>query len=99
MKRDYLMQGRKLYVGGLSYGSTEGSLRGLFEQTGAVDSVRIITDRDTGQSKGFGFVEMGTSGEAEAAMTACHGREFEGRTLSVNEAKPQAPRTSQGSRF
>jgi RNA recognition motif-containing protein len=78
--------GRKLYVGNLSYNTYEDGLRSLFQSFGQVDSVRIITDRDSGQSKGFGFVEMGTDEQARAAIEGTNGREFEGRQLKVNEA-------------
>lgn len=90
------MQGRKLYVGGLSYSSTEDGLRGLFSKSGGVDTVKIITDRDSGRSKGFAFVEMSSSSAAEAAISDHNGQSFDGRALTVNEAKPQAPRESRG---
>lgn len=83
---------KKLYVGGLSYSTTEDSLNSLFSQAGNVDSARIITDRDTGRPKGFGFVEMSTDSEAENAINMFNGVEFEGRNISVNEARPQAER-------
>lgn len=83
---------KKLYVGGIPYSSTEDSLRAAFEQAGQVVSVSIIIDRTTGNSKGFGFVEMGTEAEAQNAIEHWHGQEFEGRRLTVNEAKPMAPR-------
>lgn len=86
----------KLYVGGLSYNTTEDQLRELFAQYGAVSSVAIIKDRDTGQSKGFGFVEMADNGQARAAMADLNGKEFGGRTLTVNEARPQEDRRSGG---
>ncbi len=86
------MQGKKLYVGGLSYNSTEEGLADLFSKSGAVDSVKIITDRDTGRSKGFAFVEMASIEEASTAITDLNGKEFDGRRLLVNEARPQAPR-------
>jgi RNA recognition motif-containing protein len=88
--------GRKLYVGGLSYSTTEGSLENLFSQAGMVDSVRIITDRDTGRAKGFGFVEMSNDSEAQQAIQLFNGQEFEGRTITVNEARPQEPRNGGG---
>jgi RNA recognition motif-containing protein len=87
---------KKLYVGGLSYNTTEQSLSGLFGQAGNVDSVRIITDRDTGRSKGFGFVEMNSDDEANSAIERYNGQEFEGRRIVVNEARPQAPRADRG---
>ena len=77
----------KLYVGGLSYSSTEAGIRNLFAASGSVHSVAIITDRDTGQSKGFGFVEMASPAEAQAAINALDGRDFDGRRLMVSEAK------------
>ena len=88
--------GRKLYVGNLPYSSTEDTLREAFSQSGAVDSVTIIIDRDTGRSKGFGFVEMGTDAEAQAAIEALDGQDFGGRRIKVNEAKPRAPRENRG---
>jgi len=88
------MQGSKLYVGNLSYSITEEQLQELFSKYGAVASVNIITDRDTGRGKGFGFIEMSSPEEAEKAQEALDGSEFEGRSLKVNEAKPQKPRQS-----
>ncbi len=90
------MQGRKLYVGGLSYSSTEDGLRDLFAKSGTVDTVKIIMDRDTGRSKGFAFVEMETTAGAESAISDHNGQQHDGRALTVNEAKPQAPRESRG---
>ncbi len=89
--------GSKLYVGGLPYSATEPQLQDLFAQHGTVESVRVITDKFTGQSRGFGFVEMSTSEEASTAITAVNGTQMDGRTLTVNEAKPQESRTG-GSR-
>src|SRR2546426_1029985 len=88
--------GTKLYVGGLPYSSTEQQLQELFSQQGSVTSVKIITDRYTGQSRGFGFVEMATSEAAQKAITALNGTQLDGRTLTVNEAKPQEKRTGAG---
>jgi len=88
--------GRKLYVGNLPYSSTEDSLREAFSESGSVDSVTIIIDRDTGRSKGFGFVEMGTDAEAQAAIEALDGQDLGGRRIKVNEAKPRAPRENRG---
>lgn len=85
--------GSKLYVGGLPYSATEAEVEGLFGQHGTVESARVITDKFTGQSRGFGFVEMSSQGEAEAAIAALHSSDMGGRTLTVNEAKPMAPRT------
>lgn len=84
--------GAKLYVGNLSYSVVEEKLQELFAQHGSVTSVRIITDKFSGRSKGFGFVEMGSSEEAERATAALNGTEFEGRTIVVSEARPQQPR-------
>ena len=81
--------GKKLYVGNLGYGVTDGELSKLFESHGTVESAQIIVDRDTGRSKGFGFVEMKTEQEAQAAITALNGQEFGGRPLTVNEARPK----------
>ena len=83
---------KRIYVGNLSYQTTEGDLATLFEQVGQVDSVNIITDRDTGRSKGFAFVEM--SGEdADKAITQLNGTEVGGRALTVNEARPREERS------
>lgn len=81
--------GKKLYVGNLSYGVTDGTLEQMFAAHGSVRSAQVIIDRDTGRSKGFGFVEMGTDQEAQAAIAALNGKEVEGRTLTVNEARPK----------
>ncbi len=81
--------GRKLYVGNLGYDVSSADLQELFAAHGTVDSAAVIADRNTGQSKGFGFVEMSTSAEAEAAISALDGQDFGGRTLKVNEAKPR----------
>ena len=83
--------GRKLYVGNLPYSATEDSLREAFSASGTVDSVTVITDRDTGQSKGFGFVEMASDSEAQRAMQALNGTTLDGRQIKVNEAKPKPP--------
>ena len=90
--------GSKIYVGGLPYSATESELSELFSQHGTVESVNVITDKFTGQSRGFGFVEMATKEEAEAAINALNSTEMGGRTLTVNEARPQAPRTGGGGR-
>ncbi|GIW55219.1 MAG: RNA-binding protein [Nitrospiraceae bacterium] len=89
--------GSKLYVGGLPYATTEPQLQDLFAQHGTVESARVITDKFTGQSRGFGFVEMSTAEEANAAIAALNGTQLDGRTLTVNEAKPQESRS--GGRF
>jgi RNA recognition motif-containing protein len=81
--------GKKLYVGNLTYDMTDSTLQQLFEAHGTVQSVQIIMDRDTGRSKGFGFVEMGSDAEAQAAIAALNGKEIEGRSLTVNEARPR----------
>jgi RNA recognition motif-containing protein len=83
---------KKLYVGGLSYSTSESSLETLFAQAGMVDSVRIITDRETGRPKGFGFVEMVNDSDASRAITMFNGTDFEGRNITVNEARPQTER-------
>lgn len=83
---------KKIYVGNLSYQTTEGDLTTLFEQVGQVDSVNVITDRDTGRSKGFAFVEMGNE-DADKAITQLNGTEVNGRTLTVNEARPREERS------
>jgi RNA recognition motif-containing protein len=90
--------GRKLYVGNLPYSATEQSVREAFGKCGNVDSVALITDRDTGQSKGFGFVEMSSDAEAQAAIQQLNGTSFEGRQIKVNEAKPKAPGGGGGGR-
>jgi RNA recognition motif-containing protein len=88
--------GNKLYVGNLPFSVTEDSLQQLFSQSGKVESATIITDRDTGRSKGFGFVEMSTEQEAADAITKFNGTDFEGRSITVNEARPKAPREGGG---
>ena len=88
--------GSKVYVGGLPYSATEAEVETLFAEHGTVESARVITDKYTGQSRGFGFVEMSTPEEAQAAISALHSSEMGGRTLTVNEAKPMAPRSSGG---
>ena len=84
--------GKKLYVGNLDYGVTDGALEQLFAPHGTVESAQVIMDRDTGRSKGFGFVEMKTEQEARAASAALHGAQSGGRSLTVNEAKPREVR-------
>jgi RNA recognition motif-containing protein len=81
--------GKKLYVGNLSYGVTDGDLQKLFEAHGTVVSAQVIMDRDTGRSKGFGFVEMQSDQEAQAAIAALNGKDSGGRALTVNEARPK----------
>ena len=91
--------GAKIYVGGLPYSTTEQQLSDLFAAHGAVASARIITDKFTGQSRGFGFVEMSSDAEAQAAITALNGTQMDGRSLTVNEAKPMEARSGGGGRF
>jgi RNA recognition motif-containing protein len=91
--------GNKLYVGNLPFSETEQSISELFSASGTVVSSRIITDRDTGRSKGFGFVEMSTPEEATAAISALNGMDHGGRPMTVNEAKPQAPRENRSNGF
>src|SRR6201991_1465464 len=88
--------GSKLYVGNLSYNTTSSDLEQLFSQHGTVQSAEVISDRDSGRSKGFGFVEMGSDAEAQAAITALNGQQHDGRTLTVNEAKPREDRPRGG---
>jgi RNA recognition motif-containing protein len=82
--------GKKLYVGNLAYSIGDSDLQQMFAAYGTVNSAQVIMDRETGRSKGFGFVEMGTDQEAQAAIAACNGKEIEGRALTVNEARPKA---------
>ena len=86
----------KLYVGGLPYSVTDGQLQEVFSAHGTVESARVISDKFTGQSRGFGFVEMGSGGEAQSAIQALNGSQLDGRTLVVNEAKPMANRDNRG---
>jgi len=88
--------GRKLYVGNLPYSATEQSLREAFAPSGTVDTVSLITDRDTGQSKGFAFVEMASDSEAQKATQAMNGQMLDGRQIKVNEAKPRENRGGGG---
>lgn len=81
--------GKKLYVGNLSYGVTDSQLEQLFAAHGAVQSAQVIMDRETGRSKGFGFVEMSNAADADAAITALNGMDNDGRALTVNEARPK----------
>ena len=83
---------KKLYVGNLSYGMTDSDLQNLFDPHGTVQSAQVIMDRDTGRSKGFGFVEMDNGEEAQAAIAALNGQEVNGRALTVNEARPREDR-------
>lgn len=88
--------GNKLYVGNLGYSVTDQELEQLFSQHGAVQSAKVIMDRDSGRSKGFAFVEMSTDAEAKAAIEALNGTEIQGRALTVNEARPKEDRPSGG---
>ena len=90
------MTSNKLYVGGLPYSVTDGQLQEIFSAHGTVESARVITDRMTGRSRGFGFVEMSSQSEAQEAIQALNGNELEGRTLTVNEARPQQQRSGGG---
>ena len=86
----------KIYVGNLSFNTSSQDLTELFSSSGTVESASVVEDRETGRSRGFGFVEMSSSSEAEAAIAALNGKEVDGRELKVNEAKPQAPRNGGG---
>ena len=88
--------GNKLYVGNLSYDVQDRELQELFAQYGTVSSAKVVMDRDSGRSKGFGFVEMGSDSEAEAAISALNGQEIKGRALTVNEARPKEDRGGGG---
>jgi RNA recognition motif-containing protein len=88
--------GKKLYVGNLSYNTSGTDLEQLFSAHGTVQSAQVISDRDTGRSKGFGFVEMGSDAEAQAAIAALNGKEHDGRALTVNEARPKESRPGGG---
>ena len=88
--------GRKLYVGNLPYSATEQELSDKFAACGTVELVKLITDRDTGQSKGFGFIEMASEAEAQGAIDSLNGSDYGGRPMKVNEAKPQEKRSGGG---
>lgn len=88
--------GKKLYVGNLPFSATDQILSDTFSQCGKVESAKIITDRDTGRSKGFGFVEMSTEAEAADAISKFNGADYDGRAMTVNEAKPMVPRENRG---
>jgi len=83
---------KNIFVGNLSFGSTEDSIRSLFEGYGTVDRVNVVTDRDTGQPRGFAFVEMANNGEGDRAIAALNGQELGGRALTINEARPREAR-------
>ncbi|HEY2012350.1 MAG TPA: RNA-binding protein [Bryobacteraceae bacterium] len=87
---------KNIFVGNLSFGATEDAVRRLFEAHGAVGRVNIVTDRDSGQPRGFGFVEMSNDGEGEKAIAALNGVDLDGRALNVNEARPKAERSGGG---
>ena len=90
--------GRKLYVGNLPYSATESALSDKFAAYGTVESAKLITDRDTGRSKGFGFIEMASDSEAQAAIEEVNGTDYDGRPMKVNEARPQEKRPGGGDR-
>lgn len=85
---------KKIFVGNFAYSMTEGELRSMFEPFGAIESVSLVTDRDTGRVRGFGFVEMPNNDEAEKAIVALNGKDVGGRTLNVNEARPKTERSN-----
>jgi len=87
---------KNIFVGNLSFGATEESLRSLFEAYGSVARVNIVTDRDTGKPRGFGFVEMNNDAEGDKAIAALNGTDLDGRTMNVNEARPKAERSGGG---
>jgi RNA recognition motif-containing protein len=87
---------KRLYVGNLKYTVTSAQLQEMFEQFGAVNSAQVLSDRETGRSRGFGFVEMSNDDEAQAAIESLDGQEFDGRRLTVNEAKPRTPGSGGG---
>ena len=87
---------KNIFVGNLSFGTNEDSIRSMFESYGTVDRVNIVTDRDTGQARGFAFVEMSVDAEGNAAINGLNGRDLDGRTLNVNEARPKPERTGGG---
>ena len=89
---------KNLFVGNMSFKTTETDLRSLFEPFGEISRVNVVTDRDTGQARGFGFVEMTNDGEAQTAITSLNGKEVDGRALNVNEARPKTERSGPRSR-
>ena len=89
---------KNIYVGNLSFGATEDAVRSMFEAYGAVERVNVVTDRETGRARGFGFVEMSNDGEGEKAIAALNGQDLDGRALSVNEARPKEDRGGSGQR-
>ncbi len=96
---NFLSMANKLYIGGLPYSTTQDALQNAFAQAGTVVSATVITDRMSGRSKGFGFVEMSTDEEAQKAIELFNGKDFEGRTLTVNEARPMTPRPPQSNQY
>lgn len=98
-QKDNLMSTMKLYVGNLSFSTSEQDLHNLFAQSGQVESASVITDRETGRSRGFGFVEMASRSEGEAAISQFNGYNLDGRTLKVNEANPQTNRSNNRNGF
>jgi RNA recognition motif-containing protein len=89
---------KNIFVGNLSFGTTEASIRSLFEGHGTVDRVSVVTDRDTGQARGFAFVEMAQDSEGQQAIASLNGRELDGRALTINEARPKEARSGGGHR-
>jgi cold-inducible RNA-binding protein len=87
---------KNIFVGNLSFGTTENTVRSMFESYGSVDRVNIVTDRETGQARGFAFVEMSQDAEGNAAISGLNGKDVDGRTLNVNEARPKTERGSGG---
>jgi len=87
---------KNIFVGNLSFGATEDAVRSMFEEYGTVDLVNVVTDRETGRARGFGFVEMSVATEADAAIAGLNGRELDGRALNVNEARPKEDRAGGG---
>ena len=87
---------KNIFVGNLSFDATESAVRSMFEAYGTVDRVNIVTDRDTGRARGFGFVEMGNDGEGDRAIAGINGRDMDGRALNVNEARPKENRGGGG---
>jgi len=87
---------KNIFVGNLNFGATEGAVQSLFEAYGTVERVNLVTDRDSGQARGFGFVEMSVNADADRAIAELNGREVDGRTLNVNEARPKTERSSGG---
>src|SRR5579859_3663510 len=94
--KEAFFMGKKLYVGNLPFSANDQTLQETFSQCGTVESAKVISDRDTGRSKGFGFVEMSTEAEAADAIAKFNGADYEGRPMTVNEAKPMAPRENRG---